>query len=286
MRSTTTTARTTGARTTASRTTLAGSALVRRTAVAASALSLALLVSACGGSDDSSADSDKKAGKSADKSKSSAAAKPAADAADATALPQAELDKLVLVEGDVKGYKIAKASAAEIAIGKGITTDNEACTPLVDVLGFRPLGKPAASSPVRLTSVPEKPGADASPEDALAALGDMTIAAETLNSYAGQGAPEALEALSAAGKACAGGFTYTADGEKTKVTKVAPATYTAGDEAVAFTVTTEMEGETTASPLVAVRKDGLLATFMSINLGGGESKQPKDIIDAQLAKLG
>ncbi|QIQ03529.1 hypothetical protein [Streptomyces liangshanensis] len=271
--------------TTAARTTTPGSSLVRRTAVAASALSLALLVGACGGSDDSSADSDKNSGKSGDKTKASAAAKPAADAAGATALPQAELEKLALAEGDVKNYKIAKASAADVAAGAGITTDNNACTPLIDVLGLRPTGKPGASTPLRISSVPQKPAADAPPEDALAALTSMTITAETLSSYEGQGAPEALEALRAAGKACAGGFTYTVGGEKTKVTKVAPATYTAGDEAVAYTVTTDVEGEPTTSPLVAVRKDGLVAAFVAINLGG-ESKQPKDLIDAQLAKLG
>ncbi|MET9512182.1 hypothetical protein ABZX62_27695 [Streptomyces flavidovirens] len=250
---------------------------VRRTAVAASALSLALLVSACGA--DKSADAGPEA-----KGKDSAAAEPAAKV-----LSQAELDKLILADGDAKNHKVIKPLKADLAASKIATTDKAECKPLLDATWMRPLGSPAATSVRRVSTMPEKPGKDASPEDklkaGLEALGGAVIMTDTLGSYDGKSAQEALAGLRTAGKACADGFTTTAGPDKMKYTKVTPASYTGGDEAVAFTLTTDLEGETGSAQLVTVRKGNTVVSFFAQSFAG-KSEQPKDAIEAQLAKLG
>ncbi|GAA1525448.1 lipoprotein [Streptomyces albidochromogenes] len=251
---------------------------VRRTAVAASALSLALLVGACGG-DKSADDAPEGKGK-----KEGAAA-----ASSAKTLSQAELDKLVLAEGDVKNHKVIKPLKADLAAAEIAEPDKPACKPLVDATSMRTPGSPAAKSLRRISVMPEKPAEDASPEEKLKAgldaVGKAVIITDTLASYEGEGAQEALAALRDAGKACAGGFTTIAGPDKVTYSKVAPASYTAGDEAVAFTLSTDMGGETGTAQLVTVRKGNTLASFFAMSLMG-KADQPKEAIDAQLAKLG
>ncbi|OAR22606.1 hypothetical protein A8W25_23620 [Streptomyces sp. ERV7] len=248
---------------------------VRRTALAASALSLALLSTACG-----SEGSDKEEPKG--KGSSSAPATPAGKA-----LSQAELDKLVLAEADLKDHKIAKATPADLAAAKTVTTDKAACKPLVDVMVLRGVGTPGATATRKVIAVPKGPGANASAEEkakaGLDALG-ATITADTLASYSGSGAADALAALKKAGTDCAGGFALMAQGDKTNFTKVAPASYTGGDEAIAFTLTADLDGEPGTAHLVAVRKGSTLATFYAQSLAG-KAEQPKAVIDAQLKKL-
>lgn len=256
--------------------------IVRRTAVATSALSLALLVSACG--------SDEPAAKGSSKSKGgkTAAADSSSGGSAGKVLAQADLEKLALAEGDVKGYKIAKATDADVATGASLTTDKEECRPLVDIMGLRPTGKPGASAARKITFVPAKPSKDASAEeqaDAVLAGLSATITAETLGSYEGKGAPDALAALAAAGKACAGGFTSTVGGEKTTVKAVTPATYSGGDEAVAFSVMIDLDGKPVATPLVAVRQGATVASFYSLAFAA-EAEQPKALVEAQLATPG
>ncbi|MCX4553643.1 hypothetical protein OG204_32785 [Streptomyces sp. NBC_01387] len=250
--------------------------IVRRTAVVASGLSLALLVSACG-SDKPAADS------AAPKDKGSAAAEPAAKA-----LSQAELDKLVLAQSDLKNHKVAGATKADLAAVKTMTTDKAECKPLVQAMSLSAVGTPAATSTRKIVAVPKAPARDASADEKAAAgmkALSATVTADTLGSYDGKGAPDAFASLSAAGKACAGGFTLVVGSDKTKFTKVAPATYSGGDEAVAFVLTADLDGESGTSHLVAVRKGSTLASFYAQSLGG-KAEQPKDVIDTQLAKLG
>ncbi|GAA2932374.1 hypothetical protein [Streptomyces enissocaesilis] len=253
---------------------------VRRTAVAASALSLALLVGACGS--DKTVDA---APEGKDKGKeSAAAAEPAGKA-----LSQTELDKLVLAGSDLKNHRVAKPSKVDLAAVKSATADKSECKPLVDAVALRSAGKPAATSARKITRVPRKPAEDASPEEKLEAgltgLGTTTLMSDTLGSYEGQGAQDALAELRAAGRACAGGFTVATGSDRTKYTKVAPHTYTGGDEAAAFTLTMDLEGEPSTSQLVTVRKGSTLVTFYAQSFTG-RTEQPKAEIEAQLAKLG
>ncbi|MGW7050771.1 hypothetical protein [Streptomyces sp. NPDC054887] len=251
---------------------------VRRTAVAASALSLALLVSACGGSEKSTDAASEGKGKGS----------PAAEAP-AKVLSQAELDELVLADGDVKNHKVIKPLKADVAAAKIAKADKDACTPLVDATSMRAMGSPAATTMRRVSTLPAKPAEDASPEEKLKAglnaLSGAVVIADTLGSYEGKSAQEVLAGLREAGEACAGGFTTIAGADKIKYSKVAPASYTAGDEAVAFTLSTDIGGETGTAQLVTVRKGNTLASFFAQSLAG-KAEQPKEAIDAQLAKLG
>ncbi|HET6859551.1 MAG TPA: hypothetical protein VFH94_20990 [Streptomyces sp.] len=257
----------------------------RRTAVAATAASFALLVGACG------AEKSESDAPAADKGKDGGSA--------AKALSAAELDKLVLAAGDLKGeHKIAKATKVDQVAGKRATTDKAECKPFVDVLAFRPMGAPGASAQRKIVPVPAKPAKDATPEEKMKAglkAFEMTITSDTIGSYDGKGAEEALAALRSAGEDCAGGFVLS-DGadlknkDNTKFTKVAagPA-YTGGDESATFTLSFAMEGEsgkqTGSHQVVAVRKGNTLAAFGVLGLTG-TAEFPKAIIDAQVAKLG
>ncbi|GHG61453.1 hypothetical protein [Streptomyces griseocarneus] len=251
---------------------------VRRTAVAASAVSLALLVSACG-SKDSEAKDEPKA-----KASSGAPAAPAAKA-----LSKAELEKLVVTEGDLQGYKAADSSKADAESTKTMSADKAECKPLVDVMAMRGAGKPGATVTRKVMKMPAKPAENASPEEKMkAGLGALsgTITADTLGSYEGQGAVDAVAAVKKAGAACAGGFVMTAEGEKSKFTKVEPLSLAAGDESVAFTLSMEAEGgETATTHLVVARKGGTVASFYSLSLAG-KAEQPKDVVDTQIKKLG
>ncbi|MFI1256959.1 hypothetical protein ACH4U6_24715 [Streptomyces netropsis] len=251
--------------------------IVRRTAVAASAVSLALLVGACGSSDKPAAEASSE-GK--EKGKESASA--------GKVLSKAELDKLMLVESDLKDHKVTNASEADLASVKAATTDKAECKPLLGAMTLQSGGKPAATAVRKIMAMPPKPAEDASPEEkakaGLSALGG-TITSDVLGSYEGKGAQEALAELSAAGKACTGGFTMIVGSDKTKISKVAPATFSGGDEAVAFTLTLDADGSSGTTHVVASRKGSTLATFFAMSLAG-KAEQPKAVVDAQLGKLG
>ncbi|MGW5674772.1 hypothetical protein ACWEV4_06750 [Streptomyces sp. NPDC003860] len=258
----------------------------RRAAVAASAVSLSLLLAACG----SEGGDDKKDAKGDAKGSSSAAA-PAAKA-----LTQAELEKLALTQADLKDAAIETPTAKELAEMKGATSDKPECTPLATSFAEGKPG-PATASAMRMIVTQPKtdgrtPSKDAPLEEQLAALEkaaenlqNMSPTMSTLSSYEGNGAVEALARLKKAGADCAAGFTATAGGEKTSFTKVTPATYSGGDEAVAYTVTQDVDGDPTEFQLVAIRKGSTIANFLAMT-ASGKSEQPKTIIDTQMKKLG
>ncbi|MDJ0465254.1 hypothetical protein [Streptomyces sp. H27-C3] len=259
--------------------------IARRTAVAVSALSLTLLVGACG------ADKAKDDAAAGDKGKNGGSA--------AKALSAAELDKIILAEKDLTAeHKITKATKVDQVAGKRAGTDKAECEPFIDVLAFRPMGTPGATAQRKLVPMPAKAAKDATPEEKMKAAMDVlkgTITSDTIGSYDGKGAEEAFAALRSAGEACAGGFilsdgTDMANKDNTKFTKVAagPA-YTGGDEALTYTLSFDMEGEsgkeTGSHQVVAVRKGNTLAAFGVLGLTG-KAEFPKAIIDAQVAKLG
>ncbi|GGT88896.1 hypothetical protein [Streptomyces lateritius] len=247
---------------------------LRRTAVATTTVSLALLVTACGGGKEDSGDK----GKDAPKASASASAAP-----DAKALSAAELEKLIVEQADVPGYQVQKAKPTDVVPSSAVTTDKPACKPLADALSFIATGNPGASVQRKAIAEPKKDTAS-SPEDIVGALG-APVTAVTLGSYDGNGAQDAFASLKTAGTECAGGFTLNGGGEKTKISKVAPEAVTAGEEAVAFTVTTDMDGEPFISKVVAFRKGNTLASFSVISLAGKVKEFPKAVVDAQVAKL-
>ncbi|MFD5620225.1 hypothetical protein [Streptomyces yangpuensis] len=256
------------------------STLVRRSVMTASAVSLALLATACG-SDKSDTKAD---------AKPSGAASAAAPAA-AKGKTDAELAPLLLTQAEAPKDTLVKAPTADQLKKLAATTDKAECKPLVQAASMDPQG---TSTGVARTQVGGTSGKAADPNaseaDKLKAGLEMLTGATgtsvTLTSYDGKGAEEAFAAFKKAGTACAGGYTMQQDGDAVKVNKVvAGDAVTAGDEAVSFVADFGDADAAMAAQLIVVRKGNTLATFSVQNLGG-KPALPKDIIDAQAKKLG
>ncbi|WP_051807719.1 sensor domain-containing protein [Streptomyces sp. NRRL F-2664] len=241
-------------------------ASARRALLAASCASLALLAAACGPSGGGAAQQD---------AKPSAAAPSPSPTPEVKALAAAELEKLTLADGDVRDVKIRKAGADDVATAAEVTTDKPQCMPLAQAGGLAPTGK-AVTTTERIGI--GKPSDPADP---------MSIAATSvqLASYDGKGAEEALASLKAAGQACGGGFVTTAKGEKTTVKSVTPSAVTAGDEAAAWAITSEDEGEVLRSQMVAFRKGNNLVVVHAVRFDA-KPATAQPFVDAQLKKLG
>ncbi|KUH37593.1 MULTISPECIES: hypothetical protein [Streptomyces] len=263
--------------------------VIRRSAVAASAVSFALLLTACGGGE-KAGDGDKGAAKDA------TSAAPAAPAA--KVLTAAELEKAVLAQGDVKGHKVQPAGADEVGKPGSVTVDKAECLPLAEASSGVALGKSTADVTRKVMEEPkagaEKPSFEGMTEkqieEALASTMAVTVTIDKLASYEAKGAADALASLRAAATACAGGFTLTQDGEKTKIVKVTEAKVSGGDEAGAWVLAADMEdGDTMAVKVAAVRQGSTLATFTAVNIGaavgGKDFPLPTAVIDAQVAKV-
>lgn len=132
--------------------------------------------------------------------------------------------------------------------------------------------------------------AEGDTEDALAAAFDVTSTLLTLSSYDSETAEGNIAALRKAATECAGGFGVTTAGETQKVTKITEEKVTGGEEALAWTLMAEQDGQAAPLKLVALRQGGTVATFTSFNLAmaGGKSSTfdlPTAVIAAQAAKL-
>ncbi len=254
---------------------------VRRSALAASAAALALLVTACGGSDEGDGGKDD-AGKAA-----SASAAPATEA-----LTAAELEKAALVQADVKdGKVVTKVPAGDDIAADKVVAEDEACRPLARVQSGVAVGSPAATVKRSWTGEPKKPAEGADVEKALQAGLDVDKVLVTLASYEDGGAEQVLKDVDAAAEKCAGGFGYTSVGEEFKIVKVAEAEAPKGaDEAIALTLTLSAEGVEAPVNVVVTRAGSTVAAFSAVNfaaMGTGEKAPfPMPVADAQLAKLG
>ncbi|MFG3306352.1 hypothetical protein [Streptomyces wuyuanensis] len=257
---------------------------IRRTAVAVTAVSLALLATACSGGE----------GGGGDKAKGgSAAAEPAGKA-----LTAAELEKVALAEGEVKGHKVTKTGPEDEVAGDKVVVDKAECKPLADAVAAVPLGEAKATVKRKVIEEPKKDDAatelgdltDKDVEDALGAALDMTATMVSLSSYDGKGAEDALAGLRTAAGACAGGFGMTMGTDKSKVVKVEEIKASGGQEAAAWALVSEQDGQKMPHKVVLVRQGSTIASFSSINLGsiasGKDFPLPTAVIDAQAAKLG
>ncbi|MFJ3662099.1 hypothetical protein ACIPPM_16725 [Streptomyces sp. NPDC090119] len=255
---------------------------VRRTVLAASAAALALLATACGGS----GEADKAAEGKGEGS-------PAAAAPAAKALTAAELEKAALAQSDVKSGKVTtKVPAGDDLAADKVTADDAACLPLARAEAAVAQGEPASTAKRSWLGTPKKPAPGTKPEDMLMAALDVNKTLIGLGSYDGGAAEDALKGLTTAARKCAGGFTATIGGEKTKFLKVATAAAPqGGDEGVAVNLTMAAdEGVQAPVKIVAVRKGATVATFTTINMAamaaGKDYRVPADVIAAQVTKLG
>ncbi|MER5808963.1 hypothetical protein ABT143_12330 [Streptomyces sp. NPDC002033] len=259
-------------------------ALVRRTVLTASAVSLALLATACG--------SDKADGKGDAKPDARPSAASSAPVAAAKGKTDADLTALLVTQAEVPDYLLKADAGAKLAQSDQtpITTDKPACKVLAQSQSLQKIGKPTGVARTALGAKPKDPAAGASDEEKAEAVKKalgITTTMTGLSSYDGQGAQETLAAFKTAGQICAGGFSATAGGETTKYQSVAagPAV-SAGDEAVSLALTMDLEDGDKATLLtVMARKGSTVATFSSISLMG-TAESPKTLIDTQVKKLG
>ncbi|MFF3725710.1 hypothetical protein ACFYYM_25430 [Streptomyces erythrochromogenes] len=257
------------------------STLVRRSVITASAVSLALMATACGSD---------KADTKAD-AKPSAAASSAPAAAAAKGKTDAELASLLLTQAEAPKDTVVKAPTAAQVAALAATTDKAECKPIVQASSMAPQGTSTGVARTNVGGTSGKPAdPNASEADKLKAglemLTGVTGTAVTLTSYDGKGAEEAFAAFKTAGTACAGGYTMTQDGETVKVNKVTPGdAVTGGDEAVSFIADLSDAETSMAGQLIVVRKGNTLATFSVQNLSG-KPELPKAVIEAQAKKLG
>ncbi|MFJ4622629.1 hypothetical protein [Streptomyces sp. NPDC088812] len=249
------------------------------------ALSLAL-VTGC------SSDGGKKDKGSKGSGSGSGAASSSAPAAEA--LTAAELERLLLAQGEVKGLNVESGDDTLPKSKSTVKVDDEACAPLAYAMAALPPGETDAGAS---NTVTEDKSADAttSVEDLTEAdIEDAFDVAATfvgLSSYDGDGAEKALKAVTDGIDACSGGFGITADGEDQKITKItADQASVAGDGSAAFAAVVDTGGDGPATFHVeVVRSGGTLATFYAINLSalanGGEHEVPAAVVEAQVAKL-
>ncbi|GGL74863.1 lipoprotein [Streptomyces fumigatiscleroticus] len=256
----------------------------RRAVLAASAATLALLVTACGGSSD---EGDK--GDGGDAKGGATAAAPAA----AKTLSAAELDKVALAQADVKSGKVStKVAATDDVTEDQVKTDDAACLPLVHAQAGIAQGEPAASVKRSWQGETETPSEDMDPEEAAMVTINVDKILLNLASYESGGAEQAVKDLDTAAEKCAGGFTATVADEQVQVTKVTTDTAAGGgDESVAYTLKVAVdEGVEAPMKIVVVRKGATVAAFSAVNLSsmatGKDFDVPADVVDAQVAKLG
>ncbi|WP_405979175.1 hypothetical protein [Streptomyces sp. NBC_00158] len=258
-----------------------GKSHVRRAVLAASAVSLSLLVTACG-----SGDSGAKGG---------AGGKPeagaAASASAAAGKSAAELAPLLVNQADLPQYKVEPDSPKDDPTRK-VDSDKAVCKPLVQLQGLVPIGKPAGTV-IATVSEKRKPlGAGATLDEQIAELKDTAGVSGTsvvLDSYGAKGAEEAFAGLKAAAAACSGGYASIDGARTTKVEKVAPAApVTAGDESLAFQLVVALPagGAKGSMQFIVVRKGATLVTFEGLSVTGEAAQPPKAVVEAQVKKLG
>lgn len=256
-------------------------ALVRRTVLTASAVSLALLATACG----------------SDKADTKTDAKPSAGATSAAPAVKgktdAELAALLVTPADVPDHVASKEGTDELnkADSQSPTVDKAQCQTLADVQSLRKTGKPTGIARTALAAKPKEAAPGASEQEKIEAITKalaVTTTAVSLASYEGKGAEEVLASVKAAGTACAGGYTVTEGTDKTKIESIKPGTAAvAGDDSVTLVSRMDLEdGDKADFLLTLVRKGNTLVTFHSFSLMGAAVESPKTLTDAQMKKLG
>ncbi|MFJ4684381.1 hypothetical protein ACIQNG_02565 [Streptomyces sp. NPDC091377] len=227
-------------------------------------------------------------------SKDSGDSKGSGSGSSAKALSTADLDKLLLAAGDLKGYKMESGDDTLPKSKDEVETDKSECAPLVYTNGALAPGDTDASVSNTVTQepptdVPTDPAelTEGSLEDAMR----VAVTFVGLSSYEGDGAEKAMKAVSDGVKDCSGGFSMTAEGETSRVTKVSEVKASGqGDESVAFDEEVDADGEGTATfRTEVVRKGNTVATFYTIDfaaLSSGKAAEiPAAVIEAQVGKL-
>ncbi|MER7997684.1 hypothetical protein [Streptomyces sp. NPDC095613] len=190
-------------------------------------------------------------------------------ARDGRVLAQGELDRAVLATGDVSGFEVRPMDPPP---ARGETADRRACAPLVGLINGTPEPRAKAVAYRQLV------GGDGNGGPAVS---------EFLTAHGVGDARTLLSRLSTAIGSCADGFTARGgDG---------PSTYTGvrrldvaktGDDALAYEVTGDYEGDPVPLVFHLVRVGGTVATFYTANFESGTTPiLPAGLLTAQAAKL-
>ncbi|MFF4347720.1 hypothetical protein [Streptomyces sp. NPDC001530] len=242
--------------------------LNRNALAALSVLSLAAVLTACGGSDtDKDTDSN---------------SKPEEVTASPTVTPMKRLAQLMVTKADLGGdYDVKESSLdGEFVFAKSqdeVTLSEPLCAPLAYAMNQLPLADPQAF----LTDTASKN---------VLTDGSNYI---TLAAYEGGKAESAMTGLSEAVKSCGGGFSAKANDNTSAYESVAAEdTAMAGDESLGFKATMSYNGVTHTLHGAAVRSDDVVAVYFSVNGAAiadskpSDAKIPRAILTAQNAKLG
>ncbi|MFI6939319.1 hypothetical protein ACIBI4_08620 [Streptomyces sp. NPDC050418] len=223
--------------------------------VAAAVVATLGLTAACSG--DSGSD-----GGDSSKDKSSAGQQGGGEEQAAPALTEAQLKKAIIGDSDVKGFKFSGQGSEDAA------PDQEKvgaeCQPLGDVLSDTTDPKPKATT--------SKGGADVK----FSAMAYVGLAA-----HEQADAEKVLGNVRTAAKACKG-FTDSEGVKSTVAEETAP---DAGDEAVAYRISGESDGEKMSMAVNVVRSGSTVAVFYGMSLNGKPSEIPAGLLDAQVKKL-
>ncbi|GAA2395147.1 lipoprotein [Streptomyces glaucosporus] len=247
----------------------------------AAAAVLALgFASACGGSgpaDGEGAREAEKGGTSSAPADRSAAPSPVRTepAAPANLLSRAELEKAALKTADVSGYTVKTPSEEELSGAGQEKAERAECRPIASVIGGAPRPEPAEMIHRQFisTSDDEEDGG--------------LILFEMLAAYEQEDANSLMEGLRKAVKACAGGFTTkTGDGTGKYSAVRELAAPTGADDALAYQVVGDMEGDEVPLLFKVVRSGSTVAFFYSMNLTDFAAPEiPQSVVAAQIEKL-
>ncbi|MFJ8085061.1 hypothetical protein ACIQ6Y_31140 [Streptomyces sp. NPDC096205] len=239
---------------------------MKRTALAAaSLLSFAAVLTACGGS-----------GSDSDAKPESAPSSPKAK----QLTPDEQLAKLMVTKAESPKYTLEEPQTKEAFATSTdeVTVDKPECAPLVYAMNDLPLGDPEA----RLTRVTHG-GASSS-----------MLTYVTLSTYEDGKAEAAMKELTAAAASCGGGFTATSKSDGSAMydsvkTENAPQ---AGDESLATSATFDFQGLPQTVRTQTFRFGDTVANYFTLDSGAfmsaraGDAEIPADLVKAQNAKLG
>lgn len=203
----------------------------------------------------------------------------------AKALSAADLEKVVLKDGDVEGHKVTEPTAT--VDRKDIKPGSDACAPVAYAMLGSVVDEPAAT--VQRETQKKIDPAEAAKSGDVSGL-DATRVLLRLTSYDGAAAQTVMKSLDTAAKACADGFEVTVDGSSQDVTKVSTDTAPKGaDEAIAINYLSEAEGTKIPMKVVVFRKGGTVGYFTALNLAsaatGKDFAFPTEVVEAQVKKL-
>ncbi|WP_409470314.1 hypothetical protein [Streptomyces sp. HC307] len=236
---------------------------MKRTALTATALSAAVLLTACSANDDDA--------------ETSAAPKSSASQAKQVS-PAERLAQLMITKTDISGKEVQEVDD-EFVFAKSpdeVTVDKPACAPLAYAMNQLPLGAPQADLTRYVSGGMEDP-----------------FTHITLTTYADGEAESTMTDLSKGIDACGDGFKAEANGNTSTYDSVAaeePAA-PAGDETVAFNATMTFRGTSHTFHTQAVRSADVIAVYFSADGMAMANGHPSDaelstaVVKAQNGKL-